>query len=328
MHPSTTKSLSSSSSDPDCFFVTGAAGFIGANLLEKLASNNQQVHILLKKESNTWRINHLKSYPNLHFHYGTLLDKNFLLQLLQNIQPTVIYHLATRGAYSSQSNFENIFETNVIGTQNLLEASKDISYKLFINTTSSSEYGFKSKPMSENDPAEPDSFYAISKLAATHLCQLQAVQLQKPIVSFRLFSIYGPWEEPSRLIPKLLNALKKGNPIQMANPATGHDFVYVNDLVTLYLQVELLSKFSGQIFNLGTGVQTSLLELSEIAQGITGQTTQFEWQKMVARSWDKNTWVADTKKTQHTLNWCCTTNLASGLAQMAKWLNDHEVDYL
>lgn len=307
-------------------FVTGGAGFIGANLVEKLLSKNQ-VHLLIKPTTKIWRLAHLLDHKNLRLHFGSLSDLAALQALMQEIQPTVIYHLATRGAYSSQQDFSEIFAANVIGTSNLLTATASLPYQLLVNTSSSSEYGFQSQPMSEKTVPAPDSYYAISKLAATHLCQLQAHQLHKPIVTFRLFSIYGPWEEPTRLMPRLLSAFNQDESLPMAQGELGHDFVYVDDLVDLYRQVELLSQFEGEIFNLGSGIQTTLTELAACAEKVTNGHANLHWSGLPNRSWDKKTWVADMSKTKQLLDWSPNTSLSSGLTKMNRWLKAHQALY-
>jgi len=313
----------------EIYFLTGAAGFVGANLLESLLADQLEVHILLKKESKTWRIDHLLSHAHLHVHFGSLENRDDVQELIKKVQPTVIYHLATRGAYSTQNEAEQIFETNLNGTLYLLEAASQLKshLKLFVNTSSSSEYGTKPSAMKESDLLEPDSFYAVSKTAATLLSQLYAKKYEVPVVTFRLFSVYGPWEEPTRLMPKLLQSLKIGKDLEMVSPETARDFIYIGDVIELYRKVELLKKFPGYIFNVGTGKQSTLKEVTEFAKNASGKSINFLWQKMPAKSWDKNIWVADMGFAQQTLNWEAHTTLEKGLQEMWRWMNDNDRFY-
>lgn len=309
------------------YFLTGAAGFVGANLLERLVIEGQEVHILLKKSTLTWRIDHLLQSKKVHVHFGDLGDAAMTKQILSEIRPQAIYHLAARGAYSSQNDARDIFNTNTLGTLNLLEAVKDLPIRLFVNTSSSSEYGAKDHPMTETDLVEPDSYYAISKVSATHLCSLYAQRFQLPIVTFRLFSIYGPWEEPTRLFPAVLNALQKQQSLDMASPITARDFVYVLDVIELYRKIEELPSFHGQVFNVGSGTQTTLEKLTEVAQEVIGLKTTFKWQKMPPKSWDKSIWVANTSKAKEELGWEARTPLAAGLRQFWEWYLTHDQIY-
>jgi len=309
------------------YFLTGAAGFIGANLVERLVHEDVKIHLLLKKDSDTWRISHFLNLPKIVIHYEDIQDKKEMSTLLSHVQPQVIYHLAAHGAYAQQNNPEEIFQTNIRGTLHLLEAVKNLPLELFVHTGSSSEYGFKDHPMSEAEVVSPDSFYAVSKATASQLCQLYAQKWQVPTVTLRLFSIFGPLEEPGRLMPTLLHALKLQVLMQMADPSTARDFVYVADVVDLLLHVQRLKKHTGEIFNLGSGVQTSLLQLTKIAQKVTHKKGEFEWKAVSNKSWDKSTWVADMKKTNDLLHWQPRYSLSEGLAAFWEWYSTHDQIY-
>lgn len=307
-------------------FLTGAAGFIGANLLRRLLQEKKSVHILLKQHTDTWRIADLLSDQNLHLHIGTLTDEGKLLPLLLSISPQVIYHCAARGAYSDQDNVEEIFSTNTIGTLHLLEAARHFPLQLFVFTGSSSEYGTpvfheseNSFAMQEKQLCQPDSLYAVSKLAASHLCQQYARQFDVPTIVLRLFSVYGPWERPSRLLPTLLSAAESGNSVEMAEPETVRDFIYVDDVVELCLQVEKLKKQVGNIFNVGTGVQTNLAKVCETVEKITQKSLQIHWHAFPSKRWDKQHWYANMKETHETLQWKASESFESGLQKMWEW---------
>ena len=137
------------------FLITGAAGFIGSMLLRKLISINEDVEIILRENSNTWRINDI--LKNIKIHYSDLSNLEQLKGMISKIKPSVIYHLATHGAYSYQKDANLIIKTNILGTWNLLQACNETDYELFINTGSSSEYGRKDFAMRENDALEPES---------------------------------------------------------------------------------------------------------------------------------------------------------------------------
>ncbi len=310
----------------EIYFLTGAAGFIGANLLRRLLDESCAVHILLKESSNCWRIAEVLKHPKLTVHYGDLADQEALSELLRNVQPTVVYHLATRGAYSSQNDPKDIFETNLLGTLHLLEVARGMPLKLFVNTSSTSEYGSKNQPMKEDDVLEPDSFYAISKVAATHACHQYYVQYSVPVVTLRLFSVFGPWESPTRLFPTLLESLRLGNMMNMVKPETARDFIFISDVIDLYRKIELLSKFPGEVFNVGSGKQTSLKQLSEVAVQVTKKKSQFAWKAVPSKSWDKDIWVADMHKTYKTLNWSAKVSVEEGLREYWSWyLHHHQI---
>ena len=301
------------------FLVTGAAGFVGSCMVRELLKQGKHVHILLKKETNTWRLQDVLQNKNLHVEFIHLLEKEKLEKYVKKIQPQVIYHFAARGAYASQNNVKDIVETNILGTWNLLEACKDIPYTLFVNAGSSSEYGFKEKPMSENDRLEPNSFYAVAKSAATYLASYLAKSMQKPIVTLRLFSVYGPYEEPTRFFPQLLESFRMEKQMQLVNPHTARDFIYVDDVIDLFQHVEDLSQQSGKYFNVGTGNEYTLQQVVDIAERVLGKKLDAAWGSFPEKAWDTSHWVADMTKTHAELGWHAQYTLESGIQKMWEW---------
>ena len=152
----------------DPVLVTGAAGFVGACLTRRLLELGHEVHVLLRPSSQAWRLGSV--WNCLHVHRADLTDPQAVGEVVARARPAVVAHLATHGAYESQASARPILETNIIGTQNLLEACAATKVPLLINIGSSSEYGFKNEPMRESDRIEPNSFYSVAKSAQTHLC--------------------------------------------------------------------------------------------------------------------------------------------------------------
>ncbi len=302
------------------FLVTGGSGFIGSVLLRRLIGAKQNVHILLRKESQTSRINDLLGYVKVHV--SDLSNIRELTKIVRKIRPNVIYHLATNGAYSYQKDMGQIIQTNILGTANLLQACDTVDFDLFVNTGSSSEYGFKQSAMRETDSLDPTSYYAVAKCAQTLLCSHIARQEHRPIVTLRPFSVYGPYEEPRRLVPTLLKALLRSGKMDLVSPEIARDMIYVEDVVDAYLKIDKLKKYPGECFNIGTGVQSTIKEVVDIAVKVTGRRAQFNWGKMKNRSWDTNNWVADISKAKKFLEWKPKTNLEQGLALTWKWLCD------
>ncbi len=303
------------------YLITGTTGFIGSCLLRKLISTGSTTHILLRKEADLWRIKDIIHKTNVHFDDLSNLDK--LSKLVSKIKPDIIYHLATYGAYSSQDNADLCIKTNINGTWNLLNATANIDYELFVNTGSSSEYGFKKSPMQENDFLEPASYYAVTKSSQTLLCSYFAKKNKKPIVTFRLFSVYGQYEDGGRFVPTLLKSLYFHKKMNLVSPYIARDLIYVDDVVNAYLLVNKLSKYGGEVFNIGTGIQKTIKEVVESAVEATGEKTIFKWKGMKHRIWDTDYWVADTSKTTKLLKWSPKVGLSEGLLLTWKWFKNN-----
>lgn len=298
--------------------MTGGGGFIGANLTRRLLDLDYEVHMLWKKSSDPRRLADIKN--EINFHTVDILNLTHLKSLLTKINPSVIFHLATHSSYRNQEDVREIFEVGVMGTLNLLLATKDIPYKTFVNTGSSSEYGFKKEPMKESDLLEPISFYAAAKSGQTLLCQTFSYQYKKPIVTIRPFSVYGPYEQKDRFVSTIVRSLINKKTINLTGGKQRRDFIYIDDLVDLYLKtIEKGSKLSGKILNAGTGHEYTNDEVVNALFKITKQKTKIEKGKFPKRLWDTSHWVANISKTKKLLGWKPKFSLEKGLKANYDW---------
>jgi nucleoside-diphosphate-sugar epimerase len=259
---------------------------------------------------------------SLRIHHVDLRDEAALKAVAQKARPEVIYHLAAHGAYPFQTDPDGIIETNFLGTWNLAKATASVDYEAFVNTGSSSEYGFKDFAMRETDLLEPNSYYSVAKCAQTLLCQHFAHVEKKPITTFRLFSAYGPYEEPTRLVPTTIARCLRGESLKLVSPDVARDFVYVEDVVEAYLAIPQLSKLSGEIVNIGTGVQHTVKDVVDAVLKHTGAKVACEWGGMAQRIWDARTWVADATKSQRLLGWRPRVSLSEGVARTVSWARE------
>ena len=140
------------------------------------------------------------------------------------------------------------------------------------------------------------------------------------IATLRLFSVYGPWEEPTRLIPTVIRRAMTGLTLEMVAPEVARDFVYVGDVIRALLDFDRLRRASGEVINLGSGVQITLREVVEAVQDLFGHRSQVVWGGMPARQWDTTRWVADRSHAARILDWEPSVGLREGLARTAEWI--------
>jgi len=298
--------------------ITGGVGFIGANLIRNLLEKDYEIHLLWKKSSDPWRILDIKDQIN--FHIIDIVNQTKLKSVLTKINPSVIFHLATYSSYRNQEDVNQIFDVAIKGTLSLLHATKEIPYKIFVNIGSSSEYGFKEKPMKESDLLEPISFYAAAKSGQTLLCQTFSYQYKKPIVTIRPFSVYGPYEQKDRFISTIIRSLINGETIRLTGGKQRRDFIYVDDLIDLYTKIiKNSNKLSGKILNAGTGFEYSNDEVVQTLFKVMGQKTKIEKGKFPKRMWDAPHWVADITATKKLLGWFPKYSLEKGLKANYDW---------
>ena len=297
--------------------VTGAAGFVGANLVRRLLAEGDDVHALVRPGTDRWRLAAVA--PEVDVREADLRDAEAVMGAFAGARPEVVFHLGTRGAYSWQTDPREILETNVLGTANVLDAFVRNGEGTFVNTGSSSEYGFKDHASAESEPLEPNSVYGVAKAAATLLSSSVARERGLPITTLRLYSVYGPWEEPGRLVPALAEAALRGTLPALASPSVARDFVWVGDVVDAYLLAGS-APGDGAVYNVGSGRQTTLAEAVDAARRALGVTEEPLWGSMAGRSWDTDVWVADVSKIQRELGWRPAVPFDEGLARTAEWL--------
>jgi UDP-glucose 4-epimerase len=298
--------------------VTGASGFIGAGLVRRLLAEGLAVHVVLRPEAQLWRLAGV--LDRLTVHHADLLDAEATAAVIAAVRPAVVLHLAAYGAYESQADGGRILETTVLAGHRLLAASVASGVAVFVNAGSSSEYGYKDEPMGETDRLEPNSVYAVGKAAMTHLCSLIGrTQEKTAITTLRLFSVYGPWEEPTRLIPTLLRRTRAGLPLEMVSPTIARDYVYLDDALDAFLALPTLATLRGEVLNIGSGVQTTLQEVVELVQEVLGRRTDVRWGAMSPRRWDTSCWQAAPQRALERLGWRARRSLREGLALTAAW---------
>ncbi|MDQ6778400.1 MAG: NAD-dependent epimerase/dehydratase family protein [Actinomycetota bacterium] len=297
--------------------VTGAGGFVGANLVRHLLATGHDPVAVVRPGGDSWRLADVDGA--IEVVELDLLDPSGIDRTVRAERPEVIFHLAAYGAYSWQSQLDTMLAVNVRATEALLEAAREIGARL-VTAGSSSEYGFQANPPREIDCVEPNSYYAVTKAAATHLCRLAAATHGQSAVTLRLYSVYGPWEEPGRMMPALvLRALAGGWP-PLTAPSTARDFVWVGDACAAFLTAatsELADP--GAVFNIATGSQTTLRQLVDVARDVFDVEAEPTWATMAPRAWDTSSWVGDPSAAAVGLGWHATTPLANGLELCAGW---------
>ena len=298
-------------------FITGATGFIGSNLTRRSLDKGAEVFINIRNTSDTWRIKDILQDVNPVPVDITEYEK--LKDFLKEIRPDIIFHTATYGGNAQQKNTEKIIKTNFIGTVNLLRSCRDIDVNLFVNTGSSSEYGIKDSAMTESCLLEPVTEYGVSKAAATLYCQTCAMTENLPIVTLRLFSPYGPYEQKSRLVPSvILAALQKINP-KITSRQFVRDFIFIEDILDAYEAVINLKNASGKIFNIGSGQQHSVGEVVDTIVGLLGNEVTYE--VGIPQAWKNEPafWQADIQRAKSELDWEPEYSLGKGLAATIDW---------
>lgn len=301
--------------------VLGASGFIGANLLRRLLAVRTDVTGTVFS-GDTWR---LDGIPSAHIAFLNLQDPISVGSVLRRVAPRTIFDCSSFGAYSFEQDHERIHATNYLSFIRLMEEVAGMELAAFVHAGSSSEYGLNSAAPAEDAALVPNSHYAVSKAATSAAIAYFGKVRGVPVVNLRLYAVYGPFEDSSRLIPVLCETSLRGELPVFARAEVSRDFIHVDDVVEAFADTAILMgpELAGESINIGSGQPTTLAALAELARTTFGLSAEARFNPAAGRAWDTDNWYADTTKAQRLLGWSARVGLADGLARTRDWWQAH-----
>jgi UDP-glucuronate 4-epimerase len=307
-------------------FVTGAAGFIGSSLADRLLDRGDYVmgvdnfdpfYDRKLKENN---IKNALLNPDFIFAEGDIRDAAFIDRHLVGFKPDVIVHLAAKaGVRPSLFNPQEYYDVNVMGTLNILEAMRKNGFNRMIFASSSSVYGNNIKvPFSEADNVDsPISPYAASKKAGELMCNTYNHLYGFDIFCLRFFTVYGPRQRPDLAINKFTRAILRGEPISVyGDGSSRRDYTYIDDIIQgISSAIENLNGYD--IFNLGESQTTSLKNLVSMIEKETGRAAVLDYLPM--QEGDVFQTFADISKSKEMLHYNPQVKIADGIKNYIRY---------
>lgn len=257
------------------YLVTGGAGFIGSNIVERLVRSGKEVAVL--DNFSTGKRENLVPFMNdIVLFEGDVRDRGILEKALEGTD-VILHQAALRSvARSVESPFETN-DVNVNGTLNLLIAAKEAGVRRVVYASSSSAYGdCREFPQKETFTPNPISPYAVSKLAAEYYCRVFSATMGLETVSLRYFNVFGPRQNPeskySAVIPAFIDILMKDSPCTIDGDGTqSRDFTYVSNVVDANLAAAEVENISGEVFNVACGKTYSIVDVAEGIKKLLGK---------------------------------------------------------
>ncbi len=307
--------------------VTGAAGFIGSHLCERLLSEGFEVagvdcftdyYDKKIKESNL-----SLCLKNKNFR---LIKENLIkmdIDLALKGIDLVFHEAAQPGVRASWGKSFSVYvEDNILATQKLLEAIKNSDIKKMVFASSSSVYGDAEKyPTSETDAPEPVSPYGVTKLAAENLCRLYSKNYGLPVISLRYFSVYGPRQRPDMGFNRFIRSIIKGENITIyGNGQQTRDFTFISDVVDANIKAVNCTCHSGEIFNIGGGSRIMVNDTIKMLANISGKKAKVKY--LANQKGDVNHTAADISKAMSVLSYMPKVQIKAGLEKEYEWLKE------
>ena len=307
--------------------VTGAAGFIGSHIAQRLAAegfgvvgvdNFSDFYSRRWKEANVAAIS-----PAVRVEEIDILDESGIARLLATVRPTAIVHLASMAGVRPSIEQPALYaRVNVEGTTQLLEAARQSGVARFLFASSSSVYGNNAKvPFQEDDDvSRPISPYAATKRAGELVCHAFHHLHHLPIACVRLFTVYGPRQRPDLAIQKFARLIDRGLPIPFYGDGTSsRDYTYVDDVVAgLISALQRIPQAGCRIYNIGGSHPVALAELVKAMESALGKMAILD--RRPAQPGDVERTYADISRARRELCWEPATSLQDGLARFVQWL--------
>ena len=306
--------------------VTGAGGFIGSHLTETLLEICAQVRAFVHYNSrNDWGfLEELSSdaKSSIEVFSSDLRDYHAVKKATRKID--IVFHLGASISIPYSVAFPNdVVQTNVMGTLNVLNASLESEVTKIIHTSTSEIYGSAQYvPIDEKHPLSPQSPYAASKIAADKFAEAYYHSYNLPITILRPFNTFGPRQSLRAIIPTVITQLFEGNKVIVGNLEPRRDFTFITDTVAGFVMLANKDGVDGQTFNLGTKKDISIRELIDLISRIIGVEPEIEVQQNRIRGNQVEVMqlLSDNTRASKILGWQPTFTLEEGLKLTIEWL--------
>jgi len=298
-------------------FVTGATGFIGEPLINRLLERNHEVYALCRSVTDR----KLSLPKEVNIVYGDISEAHLLKKVISQIKPEVVIHLvASSSVFYGHSHPEENFETTVLGTVNLEKACENLpSLEKFVFAGTSEEYGNQQDfPIREDAPLRPNQPYAIAKVAADYYLKYCRDSQGFPSITLRPFNTYGRVKNLTFVTERIISQMLTSEKIILGNPEPIRDFLYLDDHVDGYVKTvetpyHVFEDSNVKVLNLCTNVGTRIRELAEMIKDIVGFNGEIQWNYTNIRLTEIYKLVGDYSLATETLGWKPKTMLSEGL---------------
>jgi UDP-glucose 4-epimerase len=305
--------------------VTGGAGFVGSNIVRRLLREGARVVVL--DDFYTGTLENLPAdEPNMEIVRGTVTDYELVRDVVKDA--AVVFHEAARNIIVSTRNPREDYEVNIGGTLNVLLAARETGVPRTVYASSASVYGNpRYLPINEDDATNMLSPYAVSKFAGENYCKAFYESYELSVAAVRYSNVFGTQQRPDNpycgVIAKFFESTMNNQPPRIhGDGEQTRDFTYIDDVVEATLLAGISSKAEGQVYNVGTGRETTINQLARIIIRTTG--AQVEPTYVDRRDIDNiRRRVVNIEKIRRELRWVPSVTIEEGLRRTYQWLKEN-----
>jgi nucleoside-diphosphate-sugar epimerase len=299
--------------------VTGATGFLGSHLLQRLSGEDVSVAVLLRAGSDTRRIEHLR--PRLTEIVGDLREPRSFAPAVEDFAPDAVAHLAWSGVGNRFRDELSQVDDNLLGSLELLKAAAGAGCKAWVALGSQAEYGPLNARIREDAPTRPTTLYGAAKLSACVLSEQLCRRFGMRFAWLRVFSSYGPGDDPAWMIPGLILSLLRRERPSLTEGTQRWDYIYATDAAeAIYLALK--NPEAKGIFNLGSGEARPLRQIVEQVRDIIDPALPLGFGEVAFRPDQVMHLEADTARLEG-LGWRPRVPLEEGLRLTVDWYREH-----
>lgn len=311
--------------------VTGAGGFIGSHLAERLVELGAHVRALVHYNAlGTWGwLDHSPRRADIEVIAGDIRDRDSVRQAMQ--QTDIVFHLAALIAipYSYHAPLSYV-QTNVEGTLNVLQTARDLNITHVVHTSTSEVYGTaRYAPIDEQHPLQGQSPYSASKIGADKMAEAYHLSFGLPVVTVRPFNTFGPRQSARAVIPAIITQLLAGETVRLGNLHPLRDLNYVANTVDGFVRAASVPEAIGQTINIGSNREISIGDLAHLIASLMGKPIAIESdaQRVRPDSSEVDRLLADITLAQRILDYHPQVSLEDGLTHTIAWMRDHQERY-
>jgi NAD dependent epimerase/dehydratase len=311
--------------------VTGAGGFIGSHLVERLAALGADVKALVHYNSlnrSGW-LDQIARVANIKVVAGDITDRDLVADAMKDRE--IVFHLAALIAipYSYHAP-ESYVRTNVQGTLNVLQCARSSRVARLIHTSTSEVYGSAQYvPIDEAHPLHGQSPYSASKIGADKMAEAFHLSFGLPVVTVRPFNTYGPRQSARAVIPTIITQCLRDEQVRLGNLHPTRDLNYVADTVEGFLCAAAAKAAAGGTFNIGSGREISVGDLAQLIGRLANRpvrvATESERERRAGSEVDRL--LASNARAREVLGWAPKFSLEEGLSRTIEWFSSNLQSY-